>query len=75
MENSQKFGFNLPSRDIDDLVDVNLLSDNFIIIDYMVLSKDEIETKINNALGNVETALDGIIAIQNSLIGGDSEWV
>lgn len=26
----------------------------------------------DNKIGNIETALDGIIAIQNTLIGGDS---
>ena len=28
---------------------------------------------VGTALGNIETALDGIIAIQNELIGGDGE--
>lgn len=27
---------------------------------------------VGNAIGDIETALDSIIAIQNSLIGGDS---
>lgn len=30
-------------------------------------------TYVDNAIGDIETALDNIIAIQNSLIGGDSE--
>lgn len=29
--------------------------------------------QLNTVVGDVETALDGIIAIQNSLIGGDAE--
>ena len=33
METSTKFGFNLPSRDNDDIADINQISDNFRIID------------------------------------------
>lgn len=41
MEKSEKFNFYLPSRDGDDIVDVNQLSDNFRIIDETLLTKDE----------------------------------
>lgn len=37
-------------------------------IDDQFVSKNALET----AIGNIETALDGIIAIQNELIGGDA---
>ena len=36
-------------------------------------NKEEIDEYRQNTIGSIETALDGIIAIQNSLIGGDSE--
>ena len=34
--------------------------------------KPEIKEYIDEQLGDIETALDSIIAIQNSLIGGES---
>ena len=30
-------------------------------------------TYVDEQIGDIETALDGIIAIQNSLLGGDSK--
>jgi hypothetical protein len=33
--------------------------------------KPEIKEYIDEQLGDIDTALDGILAIQNSLIGGD----
>lgn len=33
MEHSKNYNFNLPSRDADDIVDINLISDNFRVID------------------------------------------
>lgn len=33
---------------------------------------NEVKAEINTTIGDIETALDNIIAIQNTLIGGDS---
>lgn len=41
MEISERFGFNLPSRDGDDLADINQISDNFRIIENVVPYVDE----------------------------------
>lgn len=38
-----------------------------------IKNKPNIDEKIETAIGDIESALDSIIAIQNSLIGGDSE--
>lgn len=65
METSTNFEFYLPSRDGDDIADINQISDNFKIIDEKVASKKD--------LGDIETALDSIIAIQETLIGGGSK--
>ena len=46
MEQSTNFGFNLPSRDTDDIVDVNQISDNFRIIDENMVSSEYVNTKI-----------------------------
>lgn len=64
MEYSPIFGFYLPSRDGDDIADINQISDNFKIIDERVASKED--------LGDIETVLDAIITIQENLIGGES---
>lgn len=47
MERSPNFGFNLPSRDADDIADINQISDNFKIIDESVPNNDEVEHLIN----------------------------
>jgi hypothetical protein len=48
MEYSEKFGFNLPSRDGDDIADINQIADNFRIIEERVPSKDDLKNiKIN----------------------------
>ena len=45
-ETSKKFGFILPSRDSDDIADINQISDNFRIIDENIPSKDELKNEI-----------------------------
>ena len=42
-EMSENFGFVLPSRDGDDIADINQISDNFRIIDEKVPSKEDLE--------------------------------
>lgn len=46
MEKSEKFGFILPSRDADDIADINQISDNFRIIDENIPSKDELKNEM-----------------------------
>lgn len=41
METSTNFGFNLPSRDNDDIADINQISDNFRIIDEIMKETDQ----------------------------------
>ena len=43
MEHSPKFNFALPSRDVDDVADINEISNNFRIIDEQVLGREEYE--------------------------------
>ena len=43
MEQSTKFGFNLPSRDSDDIADINQISDNFKIIEENVPSNEDLK--------------------------------
>ena len=43
MTKSEKFGFNLPSRDSDDAADINQISDNFRLIEEKVPSKDDLK--------------------------------
>ena len=40
-------------------------------IEYLATT-DRVTDQINDALGDIETALDGILAIQKELIGGDA---
>jgi hypothetical protein len=48
MQKSTNYGFNLPSRDSDDLADVNSLSENFIEIDEILYSTaQELDNKPN----------------------------
>lgn len=56
MEKSENLGLYLPSRDGEDVADINQISDNFRTID--------------TQLGKVGEALDKIISIQEELIGG-----
>ena len=46
MEKSEKFSFNLPSSNSDDIADINQISDNFRIIDENIPSKDELKSEI-----------------------------
>lgn len=41
METSTNFGFNLPSRDNDDIADINQISDNFRIIDEIMKETEQ----------------------------------
>ena len=103
MEKSKKYGFNLPSRDTDDIADINQISDNFRIIEENVPSNEDLKNvkiKIDKVfdpisenaqsgkavaeavteakgytdtkIGDIDTALDNIITLQNSYIGGNS---
>ena len=54
METSENFGFKLPSRDSDDIVDVNLLSDNFRVIDDVMVAKEQGKQLSSNDFTNEE---------------------
>ena len=51
MEKSVKFGFNLPSRDGDDIADINQISENFRIIEEKIYNKDEVYS-IESGIGD-----------------------
>lgn len=59
MQKSQNYGFYLPSRDTDDIVDVNQISDNFRIIDENIPSnnstKDDIYNNVSNSLKSTKS--------------------
>lgn len=50
METSKKFGFALPSRNSDDIADINKISDNFRIIEENIPSNDDLK--------NIKTNID-----------------
>lgn len=56
MEYSEKYNFYLPSRDGDDIADVNQISDNFRIIEENIPSKKDLD----DAVGNVKIEVDQI---------------
>lgn len=41
-------------------------------IAHAVIELEEAETELTNTIGDIETALDGILEIQASLIGGNT---
>ena len=47
---SPNFHFNIPSRDVDDIVDINQLSENFRIIDEDIPSREEMQNAIEEAI-------------------------
>lgn len=53
METSRKYGFNLPSRDGDDIADINLIADNFRIIEDELGSLDE---RVNSNAENIKAS-------------------
>lgn len=69
METSKKFGFNLPSRDSDDIADINQISDNFRIIDEIMNETDQTfePTSTKAASGKaVNEAISGIQPIDEN---------
>ena len=52
MEKSEKFGFNLPSSNSDDIADMNQISDNFRIIDNKALTNEELQSILLKELEN-----------------------
>ena len=83
MERSKNFNFYLPSRDGDDIADINQISENFRNIDTQLIpdkaldvnseraiSNKAVVEEFNRTVGEIGTALDGIISLQESLIGG-----
>ena len=58
MERSKNFNFYLPSRDGDDIADINQISQNFRTIDEQVTKKEYVDEKI----GGVKTEIDSVKA-------------
>lgn len=58
MEYSEKYNFYLPSRDGDDIADVNQISDNFRIIEENIPSKIDLDDAIENAKIDVDQSYD-----------------
>lgn len=50
MQISEKFKFNLPSRDTEDIADINIISDNFSKIDNSVPSTSDVDKKVKDAI-------------------------
>ena len=50
MQISEKFKFNLPSRDTEDIADINLISDNFSKIDNNIPSTSDVTNNVNSAI-------------------------
>ena len=55
--------------------DIQQLQVNVANLNSMVPSLDLAVQQLQGDVGSIETALDSIIAMQNSLIGGDAYWV
>lgn len=71
MEKSANFGFSLPSRDTDDIADINQISANFKIIDEKMVEREDGKGLSSNdytdkdkqavaSIGNLEALLGGI---------------
>lgn len=68
MEISERFGFNLPSRDGDDLADINQISDNFRIIENVVPYVDgKFDPKSQNAQ-NGEAVSEAVKMVGNPIL-------
>ena len=82
MEKSEKFAFNLPSTESDDIVDVDLISYNFRVIDEKIPSNDDLKN-INIEIDQTyspesENAQSGIAVAEalknvNNVIKGQTE--
>ena len=68
MEKSERFGFNLPSRDGDDLADINQISNNFRIVEDVVPYVDEnYDPKSKNPQSG-EAVLGAIKTVRNPIL-------
>ncbi len=54
MEYSEKYNFYLPSRDGDDIADINQISDNFRIIEENIPSKKDLDDAVSDATVEVD---------------------
>lgn len=59
MEYSPKFNFALPSRDVDDIADINEISNNFRIIDEQMLGAEK-EEEYEHILGGLRYDIDNL---------------
>lgn len=68
MEISERFGFNLPSRDGDDLADINQISDNFRIIENVVPYVDESYNPKSKNPQSGEAVFGAIKTVRNPIL-------
>jgi hypothetical protein len=68
---TENYGLSMPSRDTEDIVDINVISENFSKIDAELKNNQQSAENAMQSIGDIDTALDSIIAMQESLIGGD----
>lgn len=67
METSEKFRFNLPSRDGRDIADINVISQNFQKIDAEVPHINEVSPAINNKVSGSSITLNDVSPIEHTL--------
>lgn len=72
MEISEKYGFYLPSRDTDDIADINQISENFRIIDENIPSKEDLENLGSNVDNKQDkfadvTEQDGVVTVKSTV--------
>lgn len=79
MEKSKNFGFNLPSRDADDVADINFLSENFRKIDTElsgVLKGEGIDQSYNPKSQNAQSGTAVAEAVANRVpLDAKTEWI
>lgn len=67
MERSEKFGFNLPSSNSDDIADINQISDNFRIIDSEALNNEELQSILSEELENKMDKFGSVFFLANGI--------
>lgn len=67
MEKSEKFGFNLPSSNNDDIADINQISDNFRIIDNKALTNEELQSILSKELENKMDKFGSVFFLANGI--------
>jgi hypothetical protein len=68
MEKSEKFGFNLPSRDSDGVADINQISDNFRLVEEKVPSKDDLKNIIDQTYNPQSKNAQSGVAVAEAIL-------